>query len=473
MPDRILVFARRGYFQRLPQLAEGLGFGGSVDLVSDERLVELRGGVWWKHARPLQSVDVEKVIAGAVGEWQGVQRRCRHLRGIEFADARRLIEEAIRRWLGLLDSRKPGAVLSLPVDSFVLDTFRLCCEYLGVPFLAVVGSPFPGRLRFTDWQGTLLGSRPIDKEIAEGERQRLGKHSGTYKPDWLIGLDRPSGTVIRRRRLIDAVKPAGNLVYRRAAGDPESYSFPRREHLQRRMFATPSRAAAASRWERAAASARALPRDYIFLPLQFYPECSTDYWTQGPLVGAYHPATLEVVRSLTTSGPVVVKEHPAAIGRRSARFLDQLLSIPGVHPVPVQAPVSELWPHAAATVGIGSTTMLQVLAGGGNAVFLGSAPFYGQGAGRVSLECQGDELRQEVAAACRPADSEQRTQDNLSAVQRYLEATAEGSLGGFRPLGERAHAAGNRGVLVSDELRDHFVAARGERGLGSRGELAR
>lgn len=473
MANRIIVVARRGHFLRLQELAEGLGFRGRVDLVSDERLVELRGGLWWQNVRFNPSKDVERIIEAANEDLGKIRLRCRYLRGLAFVDAAELISAAMHQWTSLLNFRRPSVVLSVPVDSYVLDTLRLCCEFLGVPFLAVVGSPFPGRIRFTDWKGSLLGNRPVSEAAAEGELQRLGKHGGSFKPDWLIGFDRPAGTIIRRRALIDAVKPLGNLIYRFTARDSQSYSFPSKADLYRRMFATPARAASALRWERSAANAGPLPQEYIFLPLQFYPECGTDYWTQGPLAGAYHPVTLQMVRSLTKICPIVVKEHPAAIGRRSSRFLYELLSIPGVHPVPVQTPVSELWPNAAATVGNGSTTMLQVLAGGGAAVFLGSAPFYGQGTGTVSQTCEGDELRHALTSACNAAEGEPHGRDNLATVRRYLEATAEGSLGGYRPIGERPHLATTSDVMISSALRKHFDLALQEQIPDDSGKFAR
>lgn len=74
-------------------------------------------------------------------------------------------------------------------------------------------------------------------------------------------------------------------------------------------------------------------RDFIYLPLQFDPECNGEYWPKTKEYKAYNSRILDFIR--VNKGQVfVVKEHPNMIGLREANFYDELKNLGAfiIHP---------------------------------------------------------------------------------------------------------------------------------------------
>lgn len=434
--DRVMVIGRRRNFSRVRALGDQFFPDCDVDIWSGERL----GGSsvnWWGHEFYDQFDAIEDAESPSppglsADDVEDIVRRCRILRLVDEDEARTRAVAGYRAWHRILCEHDYSFVLLMPVDSFVLDTLARAARQLGIPALYPVGTPFAQRVRFTD-RGPLRGRLPLDdldRDERESEAERLRQDH--FRPGWLFGVDAIPAATILRRMVWDTVKTVPHAAYRLLARDPKSFSFaPFRLHRQSK-WSTPSKAFAAIRAERA--SVGELPSEFVFMPLQTYPEVSTDYWIRDLEARPEPEALVRLVDHLRKELPVVVKEHPAVVGRRSASQLDAFRKMDDVHFVPLLSPVGALIREADLVVGTGSTSMFQALVNRKRTLFLGR-PYYGaEGAPIIRDLRDGDHVRERIGEAI-AADRPSRD-DADRVLTRLFSATAPTDLGSVPPLGE-------------------------------------
>lgn len=434
--DRVLVFGRRRHFSRVRKLGEALFPDCHVDVWSGERL----GGAsvnWWGDEFYREFYEVREsdpsppAKMGAV-DIDDIVRRCRILRLLDREEARARAVAGLRAWTGILEDHDYSFALLMPVDSFVLDTLERAARSLGIPALFPVGTPFSGRVRFTD-RGRLLGRINLDDEDENKLEQEAERFRQThFRPGWLFGVSSSPGVTVLRRLVWDMVKTVPYAAYRVLARDPKSFSFAPFRLQRKSKWSTPKKAMAALRAERDAVEE--LPSDFAFVPLQMYPEASTDYWVRELEARPTPEALIRLVDVLRQEMPVVVKEHPAVVGRRPAGLLNALRSRENVHFVSLLAPVGALIQGARLVAGHGSTSMFQALVNRKRTLFLGS-PYYGAHGSPVIRDVSDEEevrARLSEAIAVDPPSG-----DTADEVLRHLfSSTAPADLGSVPPFGE-------------------------------------
>lgn len=433
---KLLVFVRRRIAPGFMRLARDLAPDAEIVPISDERGV---AGVPWWGCSSLLSEKVPNFDFSC--EIDDIITRCRFLRYKERTQAKDLVTQAFRRWISILSKHAIDRVLCLPIDSYVLHTLVLAAKELGVPAYSIVGTPFSKRMRFTKF-GELCGRQEIDKNnLDEIDSLFRGFTEGGVTPDWLIGVDSSSSKVAARRLFIDSIKPFAFTAYRALTRDTNSFSFPPRRLLSHRMYATPSNFSAAIKLEKK--QTRDLPEQFGFLPLQFYPESTSDYWIPEAEIRDHHRTVLATAKALSKEMPIVVKEHPAAFGRRNAQFLEQLVEISNVKIAPLNASVHALITRSTYILGQGSTTTLQASLCGKSVLFFGT-PFFGTGPQDVSIsslslehirEKFNDMMRTEIS----PESCERSARERLT---KFYMSTAPGSQGSYSPFLERAKVRG-------------------------------
>lgn len=434
--DRVLVFGRRQHFSRVRRLGEELFPECRIDVWSGERLgggdVNWWGSHFYEEIEAIDSTSASPPPGGAPGDVSDIIRRCRVLRHLPESEARARAVAGLRTWGRILRERDYAFALLLPVDSFVLDTLERAARLANVPALYPVGTAFDGRIRFTD-RGALRGRIELGKEqtaALEAEAERLRQEH--LRPEWLFGADSPPGITMFRRAALDVIKIPAYAAYRVVARDAKTFSFAPWPIMRTTMHSTPGRAWAAWKAEREAIDA--LPSEFAFLPLQMYPEVSNQYWIREHGALDHHRAILNLAERLRHELPVVVKEHPAGLGRRKARFVNALREMDGVHYVPTLAPIGVLVQEAELVAGPGSTTMFQAIVNRKRTLFVGT-PYYGPAGAPVIHDV--DDAREVEARIEEALDAEppsQETADEL--LRRLFSATAPASVGTYRPIGE-------------------------------------
>lgn len=423
---KVLAFARRFHFQRVEALARVFFPGAEIALWSDERTGGRKAN-WW--GPDYYRAYRERAQAGlAEDEVRDMVERCRWLRVLPAEKAQRVANASVVAWSDILRREEPEVVLLLDVDSNPLDGLARAADALGVPNVAPILSTYNGRIRFSQ-RGELRGEMPAAL-VEEAELEKILDELAQpgFRPGWLAGTNRSSRTTALRRMAVDSAKPAAYALYRLLAGDPLSFSFcrPDRDTM---LIARPASVRAALRTEERAV--RPLPEDFALVPLQFYPESTSDYFVPERAMIHHHRVVLTICEALRGTMPVVVKEHPYVFGRRSPRVLESLLAMDHVWFAPLLQPVGELVERSALLVGYHSSTMLQALLRGRRLLFTGT-PYYGDAGHPVLTNLEPESVRAAIDAALARGPTDR---DAALAVHRRLfRATARASLGHYAPL---------------------------------------
>jgi hypothetical protein len=117
------------------------------------------------------------------------------------------------------------------------------------------------------------------------------------------------------------------------------------------------------------AHAEALPKRFIFYPLQYSPEASIN--TPAP----YFLDQMRVIDALRFAMPsdceLVVKEHPACMEMRPVKFMRRMRNVPGVTVIKGSVPSVEVIKRAALTVAVTGTAAFEAFLLGRPAIALG------------------------------------------------------------------------------------------------------
>ncbi len=263
--------------------------------------------------------------------------RCRLLRSLTPDEAGRHLSAMRYAVQGVLDRVLPDLVLSLTVDSFVLDLFRDECAQRAIPFIGLVASFVNGYVRITERGEYRRLRQPDDSEVCEVRRRLCNP---TYEPHFLRrAARRPRLTVLRNwSRMLPRPLYFGAL--RRLSQDPyNTHYWTSQVVSQQLVHLAPRLRLGEPDWENRA-RARGLP--LIMVPLQQVPEATVDYWCRSQRQVRYEECLVEAISRLGSAFHFVVKEHPNVWGFRHPKLYHALASTGAVTFCPPSTPATSV-----------------------------------------------------------------------------------------------------------------------------------
>lgn len=395
-------------------------------------------------------------------ELEDIRFRDRLLRSLPKARALELMAAMTTALDTALERARPDVILSTSVDSYVLDILGRLARKRGILFLGVIGSFVRGCFRLTERGEFVTARDPADQEV-EAVLDKLLQRD--YTPTYMM----PSQGNLRRiafRRWLEDIARFGYFGARRVLIPSERYyhhAWLSQTVVRERLHFPPSCDGSDPEWRRRLAATS--PARLFYLPLQYFPEATIDYWCPDHTVIDYLPRTVEFARELARHGTVIVKEHPSFCGMRTPAFYRDLASIDGVLIAPARELSNDLVAQSDFTVVWTGTVGFEAALKGKPVIALGS-PYYACGR-HIADHAWGGDLEQTIEgleAQCRepPTRSEQ-----LAMVRHVLSGTLTGILknNGRFNVEDPEHAAGAR--RAAEALRD-YVAHRASAGETSR-----
>ena len=298
-----------------------------------------------------------------------------------------ILEENLDQFQRLFDEVRPDVVFS-----FICVTLGDYLGYLfareqGIPFLSLRSTRVENYvtwatdvfepstiIRVAYQSGIALHSdalRQAKAFLATARSQHL-KYEGV-----LPASDRPPKTRLFRRSFLrsgaDLLRHAGHQLVR-GDFDPSYYRNPIRvafvQQVSNRLRAWRMNHFLRNHWVDIP-DANLVP--FAFFPLHTEPEVSLLVQGRGFL------NQIEVIRSLASSLPVgwwlLVKEHPASVGKRPIGYYRKLLAIPNVRLVRTSCKSNELIARASLVVTISGTIGFEAILKGKPVAVLGNTPF--------------------------------------------------------------------------------------------------
>lgn len=300
--------------------------------------------------------------------------RCRYLRNIEKKIAYKLARAAIISIEKIFDTYKPKYFIGIPIDNYILHIINLVCIKKSVRRIFPVGSFLPNLTRWT-CQGEWISVRtPAEDEIEYyyekiNEKKfapvTLKRHRGPIK---LLGLylrERVKWILFQLLKYkfndpysfhYNTVYPSKGCITVRSIKNIFSYRyFDTKEDVKAKLSSNKFK---------------------IYLPLQFSPETTIDYYIDDHRFGDYYSLISDFIQGAPKNSIIFIKEHPDLYGYRDLDLYRLINKFENVCLCPVDMKTDEFISECdlIAVTGAGSTGA-EAAAKGKNVLSLGGA-FY-------------------------------------------------------------------------------------------------
>jgi hypothetical protein len=374
-PSNIFCYVRPWNAEQFSFLAQQMAPAAKVVQCSEHPKFDSAGvsGAYYAHLRKAASRHDFNLPDVSESELADVIKRCRLLRKLPSNEARRHVWAMGVAIAEALDKYRPALVLSLTVDSYVMDLLRLLAQARDVQFTAFIGTFVNGYYRVSA-RGEPNINSAADLSIISELKAKLLKDG--YSPAFNVkSLSRPRLSSYRRWAANLARVPYFWLK-RLVSGDYYNYHYWVSQIVSAEQFHLyPPSDPGDSRW---AQQLHSSVRPILFIPLQMFPECTVDYWCQDSDVIDYYEILNRLVEKLSTRFQVVIKEHPSVMGSRPNGFYSALSKDRRIIVIPTYIPSNEVLRKVDGVVvwtgSVGFESMLR-----GKPVFGLALPFYASG----------------------------------------------------------------------------------------------
>jgi len=290
--------------------------------------------------------------------------RDRLLRKIERSEAVKRVNSYYDAVKEFFSERNVVCFISATVDQYVVDIIYLYCLNNNIPFIGYHISVIPDYTLFTA-RGEIYNYRSGQESEVNKAIARIS--CSDFRPAYVPGLSNLKVVGLKRY-----IKNIIRHVYYRAL------SFQRHSKLNyhietsivesRRHLSFAVLQALAWGYDR-------IPIDkFLYLPLQFHPECNTEYWDRDNSYEDYEEKVLRFLKNNSATWKVVLKEHPNMVGLRLGTFYHRAKSNGGII-VDHETDHKSLLKRCYAVVTMNSSAGIEALCEGKVVVCL-SVPYY-------------------------------------------------------------------------------------------------
>ncbi|QDP72367.1 hypothetical protein FOG18_07250 [Legionella israelensis] len=252
-------------------------------------------------------------------------QRCRLLRNINQKDAHSLINGCYKVIKDIFAKTNPSYVLGLTVDSYVVDIIRYVTEEQGKKYIGLVPSFINGYCRLSA-RGEYNSCRKVtDEEINRVLDRLINKQE---KPVFLNQFKsekdmKDNWTKAKLRKFLRL----WYMIFMRFSSTSYRYCY---HHWHSYILARiPGEKINPQLFEDFPINQNLAKTCY--LPLQYFPECTVDYWVKDLDKIDYYKVLFNVLKEVAELGiTVYVKEHPNCLSIRPKNFYKKIKSIPHV-----------------------------------------------------------------------------------------------------------------------------------------------
>ena len=336
----ILVYVRPWNREQFVDLAEGVWPNAQLIQISEHSSVDAGNFKTAFYAAHNNVDSATPPIYLAEAQISDVILRCRLLRAISQERARRLVLAAEQAIEEVFARHQPKAMLSITVDSYILQLFNLACERRNIPFIGLVPSFVNGYFRIT-----AMGERVVVRDVGRDEIETVSRQllDRDYRPDFLAQSSRALRTKARRLWRRNLLKPIYFELRRHLSRDPLNYHYWSSSVVSRQYWSMRIQTYNGSTlFNRADLPTTLRERPLIFLPLQMSPEATIDYWSADTSWIDYEERVLHFLQTTADSHTILIKEHPNLLGYRSPGFYQRLANCDNAVLVDSEVPANSL-----------------------------------------------------------------------------------------------------------------------------------
>jgi hypothetical protein len=277
-----------------------------------------------KNVDRLSKVDISHL------DGERIVSQDRLLRTLPHKDAINLIKAAHYSILKYLQKANIDTFISVTIDSYIIDLIELNCKRLNIKFIGIHLTMISGYTLITA-RGESNSIRNVDiKELSKVYKKLT---SSDYSVNYVENKNPPFSLALKRW-IKSLVKIPYFEIARRYRKDPLNYHYLSTIAVSRsrsNIKLLRYKSFFCEHWEESVSS-KLLK---IYMPIQFHPECNSEYWSTVQKFLPYEKGFLSIVKELNQEFQIIVKEHPEMIGLRDSEFYRSLKNLNNVTLVPV------------------------------------------------------------------------------------------------------------------------------------------
>ena len=266
--------------------------------------------------------------------------RDRMLRNINRNLSIKLINSMYQAIEKVLTQFKPKIVLSMAIDSYVLDLLYLICKKKKIKYVGLIASCINGYFRITA-KGELNKNLKFKKK----NNSKILDHflKDNYTPSFNnFAVENPlKGVLIRWIKNILRVPYFGLL--RLVKNDKFNHHYFSSYLISKKQLSFfPKLEIGDKNWRNSIQTNRPI----LFMPLQMFPECPIDYWVKEVKYTNYYKYLKIFIEKFQNDFQIIIKEHPSVLPLRKRDFYLDLQKYNKVKIVPTYTNSNELVDYA-------------------------------------------------------------------------------------------------------------------------------
>ena len=306
--------------------------------------------------------------------------RDRMLREMPESMALKLVVSGYQSILSYFESFKPDVVISVTVDSYIIDLFKFMCLKRGVEFFGIHLTMIKDYTLITS-RGELNNFRSVEQVELETVYGTVS--SSEYSVSYVDNKN-PSFYVGFKRWFRSLIKIPFFEIIRRLRKDKLNYHYLATIAVSKQRISPQFlffKKYFDSNW------GRILQKQHtkLYMPIQFHPECNSEYWSSLQEFLPYEESFLLVVKALSAKYHILIKEHPEMIGLRNPMFYEELNRCDNVTFVPVGVSQEKLIDICCASITWNSSVGIESILRG-KPVITFANPFYAIGKGYLNIK---------------------------------------------------------------------------------------
>ena len=364
---KVLCYVRPWNYEQFKCLAGNIAPNASLAFCSEHPVVDFSGlsAVYYFY---LSNNSLVSNLSGA--EQDDFIARCRLLRALDKPEAIRHLAAMGQAIQELLAKEQPSVVLSLMVDSYLMDLLRYYCDRLGIKFVGLVPTFVNGYFRVTA-RGEATFNPSADACDTHGVKQAL--LDPLYAPVFNANsLSSPLRGILRRWAANIARVPYF-YIKRHLLKDPYNYHYWAAQVVSRQLvnYFPPSDPGNNSWLE----TLQNIDKPILYIPLQMVPEATVDYWCNDVEVIDYYTQLERFIAKYHSAFQIVIKEHPSVMASRPLGFYRRLAVDKRVTVVPTYTASNEVLAVADAVLVWTGSVGFEAALRGKSVICLGD-PYY-------------------------------------------------------------------------------------------------
>ena len=332
---KIICYARPWNTSQFLEIAKGIDSSAEVQIFSEHFSADQTG----ISRRYYSFLKKEKFInkTSYLMNDRDIILRCRLLRKLKRIDALKHLYAMRVAISEFMDVYQPDIILSLTIDSFVIDCLYEYAQSKSIRFVGLVPSFVNGYFRLSARGEHLCLRAPTEGEVSNVLSFLENQH---YQPNFLKASKRSPFWSFIKRWARNLVKPVYFYIKRHLSLERYNYHYWASEKVSLDWLSfNPVFNIGDEDWQHKVLKNG---KKNIYIPLQMIPEATVDYWCDNLDAVEYENTLYEIIIRLSSDFNFLIKEHPNVLGWRNPQIYQNLQSIEGVTICPTDTPSNEI-----------------------------------------------------------------------------------------------------------------------------------